>query len=243
MKKLLLVLALMLVCASAMTTRDLIKELSKSPNQYSATIAQYKIGTANLYLQGYNGMTYSYYLTNGQLHLGRLLLPKFEIWTTEGTLDSVLASPDPQAAASYAIKNGMIRIRATNLLDTLIINTIKAGLFAGPSTPPANPPGTWVQRAAGGPCGPIQYRTIPMGQTMSFIAVCAEPMVCQSGYCLRKPPATQPGTKRAGEKCNHAGECATGHCVKAPYSGTYGSSDPATFFCSCEEFRFVTIGC
>lgn len=248
MKKPLIIIAgliLIFTAAAAQSnTGELIRELSKYHGPYSQTLGQYGIGDTNLYILRYSGTTFSYYIKvdnegYARLYLGRLLFPKIEIWTTEEIIDKILTSTDPRAALTYAVKNGLVRIRGNGIDGMLKVNALKGALLIGAGQPLGNLPGTWVQRAAGGPCGPIQYRSVPMGQTMSFIAVCAEPMVCQSGHCIRKPPATQPGKKRPGEICNHGGECTTTYCVKIPYTGTYGSNSPATFACSCEQYRYV----
>lgn len=240
-------IALLLTSAlAAWTTRDFLKELSKSPNQYSATLSDYGIDRANLYIQGYSGNTFSYYIKDGRLYLGRLYSPKFEIWSTEATIDSILASSDPQSALSYALRNNLVRMRAMNIADVFTLNSAKTALMASAGIRPADLPGVYIQNQVGGICGPVTYTTAPIAHTVSFISQCGQGLVCFNGYCLREssvPQPQQPGKKRAGEKCNHGGECASTHCVKSPYSGSYGSYDPATFLCSCEEYRLVTTGC
>ena len=252
MRKPLLIIAglvLLFTAAAAQSNIwEIIGEFSKYHGQYGQALAQYGVGDTNVYIQGYSGITYSYYIKvddagYARLYLGRLLFPKIEIWTSEDTMNRVLASSDARAALTFAVNNGLVRIRGIGLDGMLKIAALKSALFAGAGQALGNLPGTWIQRAAGGPCGPIQYRTIPMGQTMSFIAVCAEGMTCRNGYCLRSIPPAQSGKKRPGEICIHGGECTTGNCLKIPYSGEWGSNSPATFMCSCKPFVLDTQSC
>jgi hypothetical protein len=204
-----------------------------------------------------------------RLRRGRKANTKITISTSEWVVDGILGSRNPQAAANNAMKTGLIKVTRPifSFATAPIIVGLRGSQYAGPSNPLPQPSRTFTQNIPGQICGAAVVNLLPLvikcgpglvcisgfcqrqirpttgTQTPSgrcYIAAnCGPEHWCINGRCISKSPGGST-KKRPGEKCNHGGECVTTHCLKIPYSGSYGSYDPATFACSCDAFKYIT---
>jgi uncharacterized Fe-S cluster protein YjdI len=157
------------------------------------------------------------------------------IMTSRQTLDNIFASQDKMRTTMSALSDGRLQIMYLSSAG------IRARLSIGvtrivSSSPPPGTKGVGEVCAHGGECVTGNCVGAGMGPPWTYLCSCDPFKYATSGPQCASPVVIPAGGNPAGAVCKHGGECASGSCV-----GT-GSGPPWTYQCSCESFKYATVG-
>jgi hypothetical protein len=199
------------------------------------------LGTHNWLIIISNGNTAEYYwMTTQSGHVtatgrGRRTTPPVTatVMTSRSTIDTILASADPNRATLGALQRGAIRIQyssgAAGWRLRAAIGAANLGLLgSAEQVSQGKPAGAVCQH--GGECESSNCVGTGQGPPWTYRCSC-DPFRYTTSGCTADASLV-PRTKPNGETCAHGGECQSGNCV-----GT-GMGPPWTYACSCDPFVY-----